>query len=68
MACCPVLDRPRITAIAETDLPRRPGPKLHLARVTARAGRSTAGAIVGRPGLAHAAGHGAGQCPRPAAG
>ena len=38
MACCPVLDRPRITAIAETDLPRRPGPKLHLARVTARAG------------------------------
>jgi molybdopterin molybdotransferase len=38
MAGCPVLDRPRITAIAETDLPRRPGPRLHLARVTARTG------------------------------
>ncbi len=38
MAGCPVLDRPRITAIAGTVLPRRPGPKLHLARVTARTG------------------------------
>ena len=38
MAGCQVLDRPRITAIAETDLPRRPGPKLHLARVTAWTG------------------------------
>ncbi|MGI9006489.1 MAG: molybdopterin-binding protein, partial [Streptosporangiaceae bacterium] len=38
MAGCPVLDWPRITAIAETDLPRRPGPRLHLVRVTARAG------------------------------
>lgn len=38
MAGCQVLDRPRITAIAETDLPRRPGPKLHLVRVTARTG------------------------------
>jgi len=38
MAGCQVLDRPRITAIAETDLPRQPGPKLHLVRVTARTG------------------------------
>jgi len=38
MAGCRVLDRPRISAIAETDLPRRPGPKLHLVRVTARTG------------------------------
>ncbi len=38
MAGCPVLDRPRIVATAETDLPRRPGPKLHLVRVTARTG------------------------------
>ncbi|MGH3224723.1 MAG: molybdopterin molybdotransferase MoeA [Streptosporangiaceae bacterium] len=38
MAGCPVLDRPRITAIAETELPRQPGPRLHLARVTARTG------------------------------
>ena len=38
MAGCQVLDRPRISAIAETDLPRRPGPKLHLVRVTARTG------------------------------
>src|ERR1017187_4945032 len=38
MAGCQVLDRPRITASAETDLPRRPGPKLHLVRVTARTG------------------------------
>jgi molybdopterin molybdotransferase len=38
MAGCRVLDRPRISAIAETDLPRRPGPKLHLMRVSARTG------------------------------
>lgn len=38
MAGCRVLDRLRIAAIAETDLPRRPGPKLHLMRVTARTG------------------------------
>ncbi len=38
MAGCPVLDRPRLAAIAETDLPRRPGPELHLMRVTARTG------------------------------
>jgi molybdopterin molybdotransferase len=38
MAGCPVLDRPLITAIADTDLPRRPGPKLHLLRVTVRTG------------------------------
>ena len=31
-----MLDRPRVAAIAETDLPRLPGPKLHLVRVTAR--------------------------------
>lgn len=37
-AGCRVLDPPRITAIAETDLPRRPGPKLHLLRVAARTG------------------------------
>ncbi|HUY45600.1 MAG TPA: molybdopterin molybdotransferase MoeA [Streptosporangiaceae bacterium] len=38
MAGCQVLNRPRISAIAETDLPRQPGPKLHLVRVTARTG------------------------------
>ena len=38
MAGCPVLDRPRLAAMAETDLPRRPGPELHLMRVTARTG------------------------------
>jgi molybdopterin molybdotransferase len=32
-----VIERPRLSAIAETDLRRRPGPKLHLVRVTARA-------------------------------
>lgn len=36
LAGCPVLDRPRFTATAETDLRRRPGPKLNLLRVTAR--------------------------------
>ena len=36
MAGCQVLDRPRIAAVAETALLRRPGPKLHLVRVTAR--------------------------------
>jgi molybdenum cofactor synthesis domain-containing protein len=36
LAGCQVLDRPLITAIAETDLPRRPGPQLNLVRVTAR--------------------------------
>ena len=38
MAGCPVPSRPRIAAIAETDLPRHPGPKLHAMRVIARAG------------------------------
>ena len=38
MAGCPVLDRPWVAAIAETDLPRRSGPKLYLVRVTARTG------------------------------
>jgi molybdopterin biosynthesis enzyme len=38
MAGCRVLDRPLVTAVAETDLPRRPGPKLHLVRVVARTG------------------------------
>ncbi|MGO9218107.1 MAG: gephyrin-like molybdotransferase Glp [Streptosporangiaceae bacterium] len=38
MTGCPVLDRPRLAAMAETDLPRRPGPELHLIRVTARTG------------------------------
>lgn len=32
------LERPRLMAVAETDLPRRPGSKLHLLRVTARIG------------------------------
>jgi molybdenum cofactor synthesis domain-containing protein len=32
------LDRPRITAVAESDLHRRPGPSLHLVRVTVRTG------------------------------
>jgi molybdenum cofactor synthesis domain-containing protein len=30
------LDRPRLTAIADQDLPRRPGPKLHLVRATVK--------------------------------
>lgn len=47
MAGCPAPDRPRIAAIAETDLPRRPGPKLHLVRVTARTG--TDGVLRVRP-------------------
>lgn len=47
MAGCQVLDRPRIAAIAETDLPRRPGHKLHLVRVTARIGSD--GALRVRP-------------------
>jgi molybdopterin molybdotransferase len=38
LAGCRVLDRPRLAAVAETDLRRRPGPKLHLVRVTARTG------------------------------
>jgi molybdenum cofactor synthesis domain-containing protein len=38
MAGCQVLDRPRLCAIAETDLSRRPGPKLVVLRVTARTG------------------------------
>lgn len=36
MAGYAVLDRPRLTAIAEADMLRQPGPKLHLLRVTAR--------------------------------
>lgn len=38
LAGCTVLDRPRFTATAETGLPRRPGPGLHLVRVAARTG------------------------------
>ena len=38
MAGCTVLDRPRLAAVAEVDLPRRPDGKLHLMRVTARTG------------------------------
>ena len=38
MAGCAVLDRPRLAAVAEVDLPRRPDGKLHLMRVTARTG------------------------------
>ena len=38
MAGCSVLDRPRLSAVAEVDLPRRPDGKLHLMRVTARTG------------------------------
>jgi molybdopterin molybdotransferase len=38
MAGCQLLDRPRLSAIAESDLRRRPGPKLHLLRVAARIG------------------------------
>lgn len=47
MAGCQVLDRPRMSAIAEVDLPRRPGPKLHLLRVTARTGPE--GVLLVRP-------------------
>ena len=39
--------RPRVAAIAETDLPRLPGPKLCLVRVTARTG--TDGVLRVRP-------------------
>jgi molybdopterin molybdotransferase len=38
LAGCAVLDRPRLTATAETDLPRSPGPRLQLVRVAARTG------------------------------
>lgn len=38
MAGCAVPSRPRIAAIAETDLPGHAGPKLHVMRVIARAG------------------------------
>ncbi|MGO9857349.1 MAG: gephyrin-like molybdotransferase Glp [Acidimicrobiales bacterium] len=38
MAGCTVLDRPRLAALAEVDLPRRPDGKLHLIRVSARTG------------------------------
>ncbi len=47
MAGCHVLDRPRLSAIAEADLPRRPGPKLHLLRVTVRTG--PCGVLLVRP-------------------
>jgi len=38
MAGCPVLDRPRLPAITETDLGRRPDGRVHLVRVLARTG------------------------------
>ena len=38
MAGCTVLDRPRLAAVAEVDLPRRRDGKLHVLRVTARVG------------------------------
>ncbi len=38
MAGCTVLDRPRLTAVAEVDFPRPRDGKLHLVRVTARTG------------------------------
>ena len=38
VAGCAVLDRPRLAAVAEVDLPRRPDGKLHLMRVMARTG------------------------------
>lgn len=38
MAGCQILARPRLLAVAETDLPRRPGPRLHLVRVKVRIG------------------------------
>ncbi|MGO9856047.1 MAG: molybdopterin-binding protein, partial [Acidimicrobiales bacterium] len=38
MAGCTVLDRPRLAAIAEEDLPRRRDGKLHVMRVAARTG------------------------------
>jgi molybdenum cofactor synthesis domain-containing protein len=47
MAGSRVLDRPRLAAIADTDLPRRPGPALHLVRVMARIGPD--GALRVRP-------------------
>ncbi len=47
MAGCQVPDRPRLAAVAEADLLRRPGPKLQLVRVTARIGSD--GALWVRP-------------------
>jgi molybdenum cofactor synthesis domain-containing protein len=47
MSGCHHLDRPRLKAIAEQDLPRRPGPRLHLVRVTART--ATDGTLLVRP-------------------
>jgi molybdopterin biosynthesis enzyme len=38
MAGHQVLERSRMLAVAEADLPRQPGPTLHLLRVTARIG------------------------------
>jgi molybdenum cofactor synthesis domain-containing protein len=38
LAGCQALDRTRVTAVAETDLRRRPGPSLYLVRVTVRPG------------------------------
>jgi molybdopterin molybdotransferase len=38
VAGCTDLDRPRLAAVAEVDLPRRPDGKLHLMRVMARTG------------------------------
>jgi|HubBroStandDraft_1064217.scaffolds.fasta_scaffold106450_1 molybdopterin molybdotransferase len=38
MAGCTVLDRPRLAAVADGDLPRRPDGKLHLLRVMAHIG------------------------------
>jgi len=38
MAGCAVLDRPRLAAVADVDLPRPRDGKLHLVRVTARTG------------------------------
>jgi molybdopterin molybdotransferase len=47
MAGCPLIDRPRLSAIAEADLPRRPDPRLHLLRVLAWTGPG--GALRVRP-------------------
>ena len=66
----PVLDRPRVAAIAETDLPppARARTPPDAGDSTGRGRRSTAGTALRRPAIAHADGHGQSQCPRTAAG
>ena len=57
------LDRPRVVAITDTPLERRPDGKLHLVRVVAHHGVDGLVHVrgVGDPRISHALGHGAGE-------